>query len=225
MSPPPGFQQRNPWSSLEDPEASDCDIPDVCELDAREWKTPSESTSEGSPRVAPSTRKFSKVKKRSPFEGLGKREVAEQAKVMNVDAETIRNPKAFMAASKSDISAIRDKNDLCLKLLQNLRVSEANAAVDARVVKGVREDEAEEDVETEGQVKHLGEDPSVICHVSGEWEEFEGLLDSGSSTNVASPDVGQGVEIRESLGSRTGHVYHTADGSKLPNLGEKVLHV
>ena len=49
VSPPPGFQRRNPWSLLEDPEASDCDIPDVCEPDARNWKTPSESTSEGSP--------------------------------------------------------------------------------------------------------------------------------------------------------------------------------
>ena len=130
-----------------------------------------------------------------------------------------------MAELKLDTSAIRDKDDLCSKLLHDRRVSEANATVDARVVKGVQEDEAEEDVETEEQIKYLVEDPSLICHVGGEWEEFEGLLDSGASTNVASPVVGQGVEIRESVGSRTGHVYHTADGSKLPNLGEKVLHV
>ena len=103
---------------------------------------------------------------------------------VNADAETIRNPNAFVPALKGDYSAIRDKIDLYSKLLKDLRVGEANATVDIRAVKGVQEDEVEEDVETEGQIKYLVEDPSVICHVDGEWEESEGLLDSGASTNV-----------------------------------------
>ena len=58
VTPPTGFQRRNPWSALEDPETSECEIPDACVLDTRGWKTPSESMSEGSSRVVPSKRRF-----------------------------------------------------------------------------------------------------------------------------------------------------------------------
>ena len=75
------------------------------------------------------------------------------------------------------------------------------------------------------QLNFLAEDDPVVCDVSGEWEEFESLLDSGASTNVASPCVGEGIAIQPSEGSKKGQVYYTANGTKLPNLGEKCLHV
>ena len=48
-------------------------------------------------------------------------------------------------------------------------------------------------------------------------------MDSGVADSVAPPSVGKGFAIHESAGSKVGQTYLTADGTPLPNLGEKAI--
>ena len=80
-------------------------------------------------------------------------------------------------------------------------------------------------VVTAEELNYMVEDGPVACSFDPETEEMECLLDSGASTNVASPSVGKGIPVRESHGSRVGQVYYAANGTKLPNLGEKVMNI
>ena len=50
-------------------------------------------------------------------------------------------------------------------------------------------------------------------------------MDSGASDSCAPPSLAPEVEIRESVGSRTGQKYNDASGMSLSNLGEKCLHM
>ena len=54
-------------------------------------------------------------------------------------------------------------------------------------------------------------------------EKLEVVIDSGAAENVAPPTVGKGFAIVESAGSKRGQQYITADGSRIPNLGQKAI--
>ena len=60
---------------------------------------------------------------------------------------------------------------------------------------------------------------------SEEWEVFESLMDSGASNSVTMPETGVGVPLEPSEGSRAGQVYLSANGTKMPNRGEKKFEV
>ncbi len=61
-----------------------------------------------------------------------------------------------------------------------------------------------------------------VHRATGEqWEEVASIVDSGAVDSVAPTSIVKGVSIRESMGSANGLTYHTADGTRLPNLGEK----
>ena len=54
------------------------------------------------------------------------------------------------------------------------------------------------------------------------WKLVSGIVDSGTISSVAPPDVSS-VPLTESQSSVNGMQYHTADGTKIPNLGHKTF--
>ena len=58
-----------------------------------------------------------------------------------------------------------------------------------------------------------------------EWEYIEFILDSGASTIVIPPHVGKAYDVRPSKASAAGVMYEIADGTEIPNLGEKLMPV
>ena len=56
-----------------------------------------------------------------------------------------------------------------------------------------------------------------------EFDELVGIMDSGAVDSVAPPSIAPAVEITASAGSRAGLSYNTADGTKIANLGEKIV--
>ena len=68
------------------------------------------------------------------------------------------------------------------------------------------------------------------CQVCGEinpvtaecnWEKVTMTADTGAVTHVVRPDVAPQLSLNETEASRTGKGFTGAEGSKLPNLGEK----
>ena len=55
-----------------------------------------------------------------------------------------------------------------------------------------------------------------------EWVEIDVAIDSGATENVMSEDTLNGViDIKESAACKRGIVYEVADGTQIPNLGER----
>ena len=57
----------------------------------------------------------------------------------------------------------------------------------------------------------------------GGWTKVIVIVDSGAADHVGPPGFIPKVQIVESEGSRTGRRYVAANGSKVPNLGEKAV--
>jgi len=57
----------------------------------------------------------------------------------------------------------------------------------------------------------------------GDWEEVEFAVDSGATETVVSEKMLSSVETKESWGSRQGVNYKVANGTKIPNEGEKTF--
>ena len=62
---------------------------------------------------------------------------------------------------------------------------------------------------------------SSVEEVVPEWEEIEMAVDSGASESVVSEDMLTGVETVEGYAKKKGIQYEVADGTLIPNLGEK----
>ena len=58
---------------------------------------------------------------------------------------------------------------------------------------------------------------------TGEWEELEITVDSGAAESVAPESFAKGFQLMESEGSKAGQIYTTADGTEIPNMGEKKM--
>ena len=58
-----------------------------------------------------------------------------------------------------------------------------------------------------------------------EWEYIEFILDSGATTTVIPPHVGKAYDVLPSEASKAGVMYEIADGTEIPNLGEKLMPV
>ena len=58
-------------------------------------------------------------------------------------------------------------------------------------------------------------------NVPGGWEEFEFAVDSGATETVLNEDMLMSVETKPGAASRRGVEYEVANGSTIPNLGEK----
>ena len=54
------------------------------------------------------------------------------------------------------------------------------------------------------------------------WKPVASIVDSGAKNNVAPSSVSAKALV-ESYGSLNGMTYHTADGTRIPNLGRKTL--
>ena len=67
----------------------------------------------------------------------------------------------------------------------------------------------------------------AVAPVSGEWEPFEVIMDSGANVSVGPRDVGvkAGYQVQEGEASRAGVCYTAANGGEIPNLGERFLAV
>ena len=58
---------------------------------------------------------------------------------------------------------------------------------------------------------------------NGEWEYFEAILDSGASVTVVPSALGKDYDVQPGEASRAGVMYEIADGTEIPNLGEKLM--
>ena len=68
--------------------------------------------------------------------------------------------------------------------------------------------------------------PQCLMPLSdNEWEYIEFILDSGASTTVIPPHVGKAYDVLPSKASEAGVMYEIADGTEIPNLGEKLMPV
>ena len=63
---------------------------------------------------------------------------------------------------------------------------------------------------------------SLMPLASG-WERLQMILDSGASVSVVPPSVGGAYEVVRGKAAMAGVKYEIADGSQIPNLGEKLL--
>ena len=75
------------------------------------------------------------------------------------------------------------------------------------------------------QLNYLNSEENFVGNLDDEWEELESLMDSGATACVMDKNVGRGVPLEESEGSRAGQVYATANGAKIANEGKKTLSV
>ena len=57
------------------------------------------------------------------------------------------------------------------------------------------------------------------------WVRIRTVMDSGAADSVAPPTLAPQVDITESAGSRRGQCYVSASGTRLANMGQKVLNV
>ena len=65
-------------------------------------------------------------------------------------------------------------------------------------------------------------EPEGLCAMTvGEWECIELAVDSGATETVISEEMVTSVDTKEGQGSRRGVMYETANGERIPNLGEK----
>ena len=60
-----------------------------------------------------------------------------------------------------------------------------------------------------------------VHNASEAWEEVCAVMDSGAVDFVAPPSIASELPVLESLGSRSGQKYFTADGTRIPNQGQK----
>ena len=68
--------------------------------------------------------------------------------------------------------------------------------------------------------------PQCLMPLSdNEWEYIEFILDSGATTSVIPPHVGKAYDVLPSEASKAGVMYEIADGTEIPNLGEKLMPV
>ncbi len=65
--------------------------------------------------------------------------------------------------------------------------------------------------------------PAAVTHAR--WEQILAIVDSGATVPVLHPKVGKSYPVEESEASRLGLEYEIADGSPLPNLGQKAMAV
>lgn len=77
-----------------------------------------------------------------------------------------------------------------------------------------------------GRVKFLGtiEPEGINTMKEGEgWEELTMYVDSGATETVVGEDMIMSVKVAEGIASRRGTKYETANGVRIPNLGEKIF--
>ena len=55
------------------------------------------------------------------------------------------------------------------------------------------------------------------------WQLFESIVDSGSAENVIPVNAVNHVPLEESPGSRSGQVFHSADGGVIRNQGQRTV--
>ena len=66
------------------------------------------------------------------------------------------------------------------------------------------------------------EPEGLMCvETSGDWEEVEMAVDSGATETVVGENMVTSIETKEGPASRRGVNYEVADGTLIPNLGEK----
>ena len=81
-------------------------------------------------------------------------------------------------------------------------------------------------IQNEEEVKSLGiVEPQPVRSASheDEWEELEMVVDSGASETVAQEEILPSIEVKEGEARKKGVKYEVADGTLIPNLGEKTF--
>ena len=94
-------------------------------------------------------------------------------------------------------------------------------------IKDLIEELRQQDVKADVPISYLGGDQRepMVSHVvdghAGEWEEICMVMDSGAADAVAPDAMAESIPITESPGSRQGQHFMTADGTRIPNKGQK----
>ena len=57
----------------------------------------------------------------------------------------------------------------------------------------------------------------------GEWEQVDVTVDSGCARNVAPPGMCPDIPVTETEESKAGRVFYAANGTTIPNMGEKLI--
>ena len=81
---------------------------------------------------------------------------------------------------------------------------------------------AKQTVNVFSEVRQQG---NVMMLGRGDWEPLISIVDSGATVPVAPASIGRGYETRQGDAAKAGVTYAQADGTELPNLGEKVMAV
>ena len=61
--------------------------------------------------------------------------------------------------------------------------------------------------------------------LSGKWERITSIMDSGATVTVRNPKTGTCYPLVEGPAAKAGVMYEIADGTEIPNLGERVMAV
>ena len=88
--------------------------------------------------------------------------------------------------------------------------------------------EGSDDLLDGGSLHALFDPEEEVHHLRAErkkWARMETVIDSGAAESVAPASMAPWVPTRPSEGSKRGQVYMSANGAKLPNLGEKQFKV
>jgi hypothetical protein len=65
----------------------------------------------------------------------------------------------------------------------------------------------------------------LASFTEGEWEPFDSIIDSGATVPVMPLEMGKAYPATDGAAKKAGVKYKIADGTDLPNLGEKVMAV
>ena len=74
-----------------------------------------------------------------------------------------------------------------------------------------------------GILKTIEPEGFNVIQDRGEWEELELAVDSGATETVVNENMVATVEVKDGAASRRGVQYEVANGTKIPNLGEKTF--
>ena len=66
---------------------------------------------------------------------------------------------------------------------------------------------------------------NVMTLGQGDWEPLVSIVDSGATVPVAPASIGRGYETIQGAAAKAGVTYAQADGTEIPNLGEKMMAV
>ena len=224
----PGIPIGNRWDVFSDSsEENETDIPPAEDLDGAEWPEPTVATSTPPQKrtkaiSAPRGRRWSPWS--PPALGLVKSQTTAASNGLKKQKSSPLPPALAAVGYVGDPGVLGDPRAV------HASVAGAQYLGSLTSARSAGESDVTCCLGSEQEQKFMGflqgdQSCSVNNLHSEEWEMFESLMDSGASNSVTMPETGVGVPLEPSEGSRAGQVYLSANGTKMPNRGEKKFEV